>query len=105
MEGWGLAVSLCRLAGQRGAVELAVGVEREGLAPDNLAGLHEIRQRCAQMRREALLITIPPHEEDDRLAEPLVGHADRDRLRHARTGDSRILDLLRGDAVAGGLDH
>ena len=44
-------------------------------------------------------------DEDDPLAEALIGHADGDRVPDEAGRVGGLLDLGRADAVAGGLDH
>src|SRR3546814_14627857 len=67
------------VGGDGDAVELAVRIARQRVAPCDPVRLHEIGERAAQMRGERLFIrggALAPYDQDDRRAEPRVGDAE-----------------------------
>src|SRR3546814_1565553 len=107
--GSGRSVSWRQLRAHRRAIELAVGVARQRVAPFEACRLNEARQITPQPRAQAsfgrLGVAHRARDDDDRLPHPLVGHAERRRLGRFAAAQHRFFDLGRADPVARALDH
>src|SRR3546814_4906796 len=84
--------------GDGDAIELAVRVARQFIPPFDGPRLHEIGEILAKPGGEPLFVggAVPAaHDQDDRGAEPRVGHAERHHLIRSEEHTSELQSLMR----------
>src|SRR4051812_47116905 len=97
---------------QQAAHDLARACLGQVVGPDDALRPRELADPLGHMLADvadqllgAVEVALQGHERRDRLAGVLVGLADARRLGHMLVADDRGLDLGRGHAVAGDVDH
>src|SRR3546814_9163217 len=81
------------IGGDRNAVELAVRVARQFVPPFDRLRLHEIGEILAKICRESLFGggALSAHDQNDRRAQPRVGHAESDGRSEEHTSELQSL--------------